>query len=42
MAQQDLHLTIAAAGPVVDCHLAPCHLIKHHLHMDTACSWIAA
>jgi len=42
MPQQDLHLTIAAASSVVDCHLAACHLIKHHLHINTACRWIAA
>ncbi len=32
MAQEHLHLAIAAACPVVHCHLSACHLIKHHLY----------
>lgn len=31
MAEKGLHLTIAAACSVVDCHLSPCHFIQHCL-----------
>ena len=34
MADESLHLAIAAACSVVDCHLPPCHLIQHCLNSN--------
>ena len=34
MAKQSLHLTVAAACPIVDGHLTTSHFLQHHLNTD--------